>query len=225
MRDMEHITPDGPSGAHPPEAGASAPFAREGHRKLAHMAPGLIPFALWLLPHDDPLPWWNLAIVVTAVGLLILIWGTFLSALRRSRHENWIQTCLTYGLPPLTILLLFPGHAEYASTVITVLAFGDTAASVGGRKLGRTVLPWHTGKTWTGFLSFIIVATPIATLAFWGEAHPRVPWTVAATYGGLAALIGALAESCPWRLDDNLRVSIGALIGLLIAALVVPTPT
>lgn len=214
------------AGSASPGAGrpSGEPGSLELPRKLAHMTPGLIPFVMWLIPHDDPLPLWNLGVVIAVVAVLIFIAIRSLPVLRRHHRESWVRTCLTYALPPLATLLIFPARAEYAAVVLTVLAFGDSAASIAGRALGNVRLPWNPAKTWIGFAAFIFVAGPIASLAFWGEAHPAVPWTTAAAYGIVAAVCGAVAESCPWRLDDNVRGSGGALVGLLLVAMIHPTP-
>jgi dolichol kinase len=211
-----------PAAIHEPVAEATT-APPEMRRKLAHMVPGAIPFVMWLIPHDDPLPLWNLAVVVSVVAILVFVAIRLLPALRRHHRESWVRTCLTYAVPPLATLLIFPARAEYASVVISILAFGDSAAAIAGRALGKVPLPWNPAKTWIGFLAFMLVAGPIASVAFWGEAHPGVPWSTAAAYGMVAAILGAVAESCDWRLDDNIRVSLGALAGALIVALVHPT--
>jgi len=190
----------------------------EIRRKVVHMLPGLIPFIMWFIYHEDPLPAWNLAVAVAVVSVLTLIGISYPHARRRDRHENWSRTCRTYAVGPLLILILFPGNAEYAATVLTVLAFGDSAAALGGRLLGRKRLFWNHDKTYMGLFCFIICAAPLGSLAYWGEANPQVPLVVVVFCGTFAAILAGIAESLRSRIDDNLRVSGAAAVGVIVAS-------
>ena len=57
--------------------------AFERRRKLAHMLPGLIPFVMLAVYHEDPLPLRNLAVVVGVVSVLIWIWYRRRAAIAR----------------------------------------------------------------------------------------------------------------------------------------------
>jgi dolichol kinase len=182
------------------------------------MLPGLIPFIMWFIYHEDPLPAWNLGVVVAVVAVLTLIGISYAHASRRERHENWSRTCLTYVVGPLLILILFPGNAEYAATVLTILAFGDSAAALGGRLFGKKCLGWNQDKTYMGLFCFIIFAAPLGSLAYWGEANPEVSLAMVMVCGTSAAVLAGLAESLRSRIDDNLRVSGGAAVGVIVSS-------
>jgi dolichol kinase len=182
------------------------------------MLPGLIPFIMWWIYHEDPMPLWNLGVVAAVVAVLTLYVVAHPQGRRRGREENWPRTCLTYGIPPFIVLALFPGQAEYAGVVLCVLAFGDSAAALGGRLFGKRPLPWNPRKTWMGSLCFMLLAAPIAILAYWGEARPAVSWSAAVICGTAGAVLGGVAESLPSRIDDNLRVSVAAAVGVVVAA-------
>jgi len=190
----------------------------EWRRKLAHMLPGLIPFVMWHVYHEDPLPAWNLAVAAAVVAGLTLIAIRNPRGIRRDGTENWLQTCLAYAIPPLLVLILFPANAEYAAVVLCVLAFGDTAAALGGTLFGKRALPWNADKTWVGLLCFVLCAVPLATVAYWGEAQPAVPLSVAAICGATAAGLAAVAESLRSRIDDNVRVSVAAAVGVVLGS-------
>ena len=49
-------------------------FALERRRKLAHVLPGTIPFVMLAVNHEDPLPLWNLGVVIAAASLLTWVW-------------------------------------------------------------------------------------------------------------------------------------------------------
>lgn len=187
----------------------------EWRRKRAHILPGLIPFVMWLIPHDDPLPWWNLLLVAIVAASLIGIGISSGQGRTRTPDESWRRTCLNYAVPPLAVLILFPAAPEFAAVALVTLAFGDAAAALGGRLWGKRSLPWNPRKTWVGLLSFVTVAAPIAALAYWGEAqNPSVPLTVAIACGFIAVMVGAIAESWPSRIDDNLRITLFSTVAV-----------
>lgn len=198
------------------------PASLETRRKIIHMLPGLIPFAMWHIYHEDPLPAWNLFLVLSVVATLTLIGMLMPQGVRTHRGENWQRTCLMYAAIPLAVLMLFPGNAEFAAVTLVVLAFGDPAAAWGGRLLGRGRLPWNPDKTWMGLACFIAVAAPLASLAYWGEARPRVPVATAILCGALAATAGGLVETFRSRLDDNLRISAAAAVSVALATWLIP---
>jgi dolichol kinase len=187
--------------------------AFERRRKLAHMLPGLIPFVMLAVYHEDPLPLWNLAVVVGVVSVLIWIWYRRREGIARS-DERWAVTCMAYPIAPTVTLCLFPHRAEFAGVALIVVAFGDAAAGLGGRALGRMRLPWNPRKTWFGLACFLAAAAPLAALLYWAEAGPPVGLIEAAVCASCAALCGAVAESLPLRSLDNLRVGFAAAIGV-----------
>ncbi len=188
-------------------------------RKIVHLLPGAIPFIMWFVYHEDPLPLWNLGVVAGVVGLLTAINVWYAHRARRGRQENWTRTCVTYAVPPTVVLWLFPAQAEYAAVVLTVLAFGDTTAALAGRAWGQRRLPWNPEKTFVGLIGFVVAASVMGSLAYWGEAkNPHVPFAVATICGTSAAALGGLAESLSSRLDDNLRISIAAAVGVVTAS-------
>ena len=57
---------------------------------------------------------------------------------RRPGERNLLSTTLSYPATIIATLLLFPGHAEFATVVVVILAFGDGTAYFGGKLFGRT---------------------------------------------------------------------------------------
>ena len=178
------------------------------------MLPGTIPFLLWFYPHTDPIsPLFQLIAVTFIGGLALLVFGRIQPLLRHGETSG-DDAVARYSICVLATLLAFPAHAELGMTVLVVLAYGDGMATVGGSLAGNRRLPWNRSKTWTGSICFILAAAPLATLAYWGEARPAVPLLTAAACGTTAALLAAVAESWPSRLNDNFRVGLVAAVAV-----------
>lgn len=198
-------------------------------RKTLHMLPGFLPFALVLVPHPETLDRTSLVVVTTITVVLTAIYLLSYRVVRRPDEDNFLSTALSYPATVLLMLLAFPQHAEFTCVVVVVLALGDGSAYLGGKMFGKRRLPWNPDKTWAGMFSFILVAGPLAALAYWVEANASalaywgsraeiaVPASLAVICGVSAALCGSLAESLPTRITDNLRVGIAASVAVIIA--------
>ena len=200
----------------PTDAGATPLSPRgtnEFYRKLLHMLPGLLPFILAFVPHDDP-PDWIAMSVVTAITLLLTgLYVGLRSRVSRPEEADFFSSALSYPAAVLGTLLVFPSHAEFAMVVVILIALGDGFAYICGKRFGRRRLPWNPQKSWAGTLGFVIFSAPIASLAFWLEAkNPEVSLGLAAACCGFASVAAALAESWPTKLTDNLRVGLTAAV-------------
>lgn len=191
-------------------------------RRMWHMAPGLLPFVLWPIPHSDPLSS-TLTLIVVAVATVL---GVAIIArhatIARPGERSCTDSVIGYAGAVVAGLLLFPAHAEIGLTVLAVLAFGDGAATWGGLALQGPRLPWNGKKTWAGAASFILCAVPMATVTYWGEAQPSVPLLTAAACCVPAVIVAGVAETLPLRLDDNVRVGAAALGTLALMQTLVP---
>jgi uncharacterized protein (TIGR00297 family) len=130
---------------------------------------------------------------------------------------------LLYPLSVLGLVLYFWNARWMAAAVWAVLAFGDGMASVVGQTVGGPRLPWNREKSWAGFLAFVVFgAIGAAVLIAWTAQLPvdLHAWHAKRTLVlGLAlAVVGALVESVPSTLDDNVTVPLaGALVFPLLA--------
>lgn len=190
----------------------------ELRRREWHMLPGFLAFAAWAYPHRDPLSPTFLGIALVLVGAIsISLLRNFQSIIRDDDDERGIAATAGYALSVLLPLLLLPAHAELAMTVLAVLAFGDGSATVFGLLFGRRKLPWNPDKSWAGTIGFLAVGIPVAALFYWGEAQPLVSWRIAFVCGTAATCAGALVESLPSRINDNIRVGGAAIAAVIVA--------
>lgn len=180
----------------------------ELRRRLLHMLPGLLPFVLWVYPHERM---WELPVRVWVVGLVMLVvtfgMRSFGSMLRPG--ESGASSVLNYGFCVLGALAIAPNHPEFMLIVVVLLAFGDGSATLGGMLIGGPRLFWNRDKTWSGLMCFFVAGTVTSAVVYWGEVD--VSWRDAFVLGAAVALCAALAESLPVRLDDNLRVGFASL--------------
>ena len=178
-------------------------------RKIVHMS--MLSFA-FLLPY---LTWQQAA----GCALLALVFNVVILPrmevdLRKGTGREGVWTgIVVYPVSVLALILLYRHDLYIVATAWAIMALGDGMASVVGRALRGPALPWNAEKTWSGFAGFIAAGTLGAyVLLRWTAAAmlPGFAWRLAAA----AALVGALVESLPIRLDDNASVPlvVGAFV-------------
>lgn len=197
---------------------------RNYHRNLFHVANGVVGVVVYelLLPKGGVLalasgilaffigldlvrrirPEWNYAVVNTVFGKIA-----------RPGELHRIPSATWYLLGLLAGVILFPQHAVELG--VLVLAFGDPAASLGGKRWGRVKLIGE--KSLAGSLSFVAVAATVGFVFLAWVAPELGFWTrLFAVLGASAA--GALAELFSGKyVDDNLTTPLAAG---LVAALI-----
>lgn len=192
----------------------------ECRRRLLHMLPGLLPAIVYVIPHRDP---WGFPLIAGVIMLTVgVVALAFIrqSDFARPNETLWHHSVMGYMIPVIAMLLLLPGHAELGLMTLGVLAFGDGSAALGGKVLQGRRLPWNRNKTWAGLTCFAVMGTLAASLSYWSEANPVVPYQIAFIIGGAAAAAGAVVESLPIRSHDNFRVgATAAVTGLLMQSL------
>ena len=116
----------------------------------------------------------------------------------------------------LALILTFRHHLDVAAAAWALMAVGDGAAAVAGQAIRSSALPWNRAKTAAGFAAFVVVGTLAAlALALW--VNPALPAGKAFLISAPAALLGAVVESAPIKLDDNLTVPL-ATAGFIFCA-------
>jgi uncharacterized protein (TIGR00297 family) len=114
---------------------------------------------------------------------------------------------LAYPLSVLALVILYRHEPYIAAAVWGIMALGDGTASVAGKALGSPALPWNQQKTWAGFASFVLAGT-FAAYALTRWVAPELDADFALCASAATALVGAVVESLPIELDDNISVPI-----------------
>lgn len=193
----------------------------EDRRQIIHIAMGAWALVLrWIT--------WPQAIALASAALLFnwlilpRIGGR--SLYREADHARGYPVgILLYPFVVLLLILLFRTHLDIVAAVWGVLAAGDGAATLVGRRLPRWRLPWNVEKTVAGTSAFVVCGTAAsAFLGWWVSARygtplstgTLLPWLLTALVATIAA---SLVETIPVRLDDN--VSVSAMAALVFASL------
>lgn len=198
----------------------------EALRKAVHATMGLFALALPFLRL-----WQAMALATTAFLFNWLVLPRLLGHRFQTQRQGGSDTgVLLYPLVVLGLLGMYRHAAELAAFGWGVLAFGDAFAGVIGQKWGRKSLPWNPRKTWEGFWGFALGGLlGGSALALWHVAGQqpelREPETLLAAFaswlvwGLVPCLLGAVLESIPHGLDDNVLPSLLVpAIGVLGAA-------
>lgn len=117
----------------------------------------------------------------------------------RVNSATWYTTAL--------LVLAWTGVLTASVPALAVLAFGDPAAAVVGRRFGRTRLA--NGRSLEGTLAFVVLGGLAAFLALW-LTHPEIGLGVVVAVALAAAIVGSLAELFSRRVDDNLSIPLSA---------------
>lgn len=170
-------------------------------RKIAHIAMLIFAFLFPFLTWTQALGCALLALLLTAFILPQLDVD-----LRKSAGEvSSAAGLLAYPLSVLVLVLLYRNNPYIVAATWAILALGDGIASVAGEALGGPGLPWNRQKTWAGFIAFVLAGT-LGAYALTRWVAPELGADFALRAGAATALVGAVVESLPIGLDDNISV-------------------
>ncbi len=191
-----------------PHSGTIARSPLLSTRKIVHMS--MLSFA-FLLPYLT----WTQAAGCALLALLfnLVILPRLAVDLRKAPvgapDANLWTGIVIYPISVLALILLYRHDLQIVGAVWAILALGDGMAGVAGSTLGGPALPWNREKTWSGFVGFLVAGTAGAyVLTRW--IAPSVAPDFALRICAATALVGALVESAPIRLDDNASVPLVA---------------
>jgi dolichol kinase len=200
---------------HPPVARRG--ISRELGRKAIHAASVAVPAFVWFVS-------WPVAVAVLGTVAMLAVAidvgrlrfrGPRYRFLRLTRtllrpHERHRLAGATWmALAYFAAVLAFPTPVAVAAMLFNGL--GDAAAAVVGRRWGRHRTRW--GKSWEGFAAGLVVNSAVAL----GLA--AVPGTFSLAAGLAGAAAAALLEMLDLPLDDNLRVTIGGGLAIVMATM------
>jgi uncharacterized protein (TIGR00297 family) len=187
----------------------------EWTRKAVHAGSGLFALAL-------PRLTWTVAAAAAAAAFLfnlLVLPRLGGRALLREEEAGQVHSkgIVLYPVVVLTLILLFRNRLEIAAAGWALLAFGDASATLAGLALGGPRLPWNREKTVAGSAAYLLAGTAFAALLF-GAVRGVPPSAAEGVCFVLAAAAGAVVESLPSELDDNVLpplVGAGVLASLL----------
>lgn len=190
------------------------PGASEVARQFTHILAGS--FALLLRWTT----WWQAA----ALAVVALAFNVFMlprlsrSVFRPGDLDRILHSGIAiYPLSVLALILCFPQRPDIVAISWVVLAVGDGLATMVGAHVKTAPLPWNRAKSYGGLLAGGAGAALAGmAIAFWtaqGMATPPPMWFL---FVGpvAAALVAALVETAPIKLDDNISVPLSAAVVL-----------
>jgi uncharacterized protein (TIGR00297 family) len=141
-------------------------------------------------------------VILPALGIELIEsrgWG------KNARPElSWTGIVL-YPVALLILALIFYRHLDVVAAAWGVVALGDVMAGILGERWGRRHLPFNHEKTWAGFCGFVGFGSAGAfVLLLW--VSPFLTAVRALETSLAVGFVGALVETLPIRLDDNISV-------------------
>jgi len=128
------------------------------------------------------------------------------------RQGGQTRGLMLYPIWVLGLILLYRYHLHVVAAAWAIVALGDGMATVIGEGLASgwrgklaATLPWNGWKTWAGSLGMVLCGT-VGAYALMRWIAPAIPADKTMMVCGAAALLGAVIESLPLALDDNLTV-------------------
>jgi len=195
-----------------PASAATIPRNLFPPRKIAHIAMLMFAFLFPFLNFTQALGCILLALLLTTFILPQLDVDLRTRGGEASRVDSR-SAMLAYPLSMLVTVILYRHNLYIVSAVWAILALGDGMASVAGEALRGPGLPWNRQKTWAGFLGFVF-AGMFGAYALTRWVAPELDIQDVFVASAAAAVVGAVVESMPIGLDDNISVPLvcGAFI-------------
>lgn len=181
---------------------------QEIRRKLLHILIAFVPLFSGFIHHTTLFVLFSLLVVYMISECLRvngysfpLLGGITRSSIRKLEERGFAFGPVTLVLGAILSTLFFP--AVIAVTVIWIVAFADTAATIVGRSFGNHRIPYNVKKSVEGSLAALLVAFLCGYIYL-----PVFPAL-------LAAFFSSIIESLPLRSLDNLFMPVGTGILLL----------
>lgn len=185
-------------------SGHHADWLGEDYRQVVHAAFGAAVMIAAVLFGRD----WAMAALfsVFCVFLLMVTWSmvgkkNHLFDFLMKRFERKVDIpgkgAMMYSVGVLFLLTFSPSLA-FALAGIGILAFGDAVSTMVGIR-GSRRLPWNARKTWEGLAGFAVASAIIS-------------FPLIGSIGIAYSVLLGIAETLPWDLDDNLVISVGAVL-------------
>jgi uncharacterized protein (TIGR00297 family) len=189
----------------------SSPQYSESLRQWVHIGFGA---AALLLPFLS----WYQAVILAAAAIVFSIRLLRKIAGERLHRPLELQQAVPAGLvlyptSILLMLLMLPSRPDIVAGAWGILAVGDGAATLVGRRIGGVRWPWNRQKTVAGSVALAVAGGAAGSFLCWWCRSAIIPppysWF---SVGGpiVAATVAAAVETAPIRLDDNVSVPLSA---------------
>ena len=183
----------------------------ESTRQWVHITFGA---AALLLRYLD----WYPAVVLAAAAVVFNIRLLKYAAGGRLHRPGEIDQRFPAGLvlyptSVLLLLLMLPSRPDIVAASWGILAFGDGAATLVGRRFGGRKWRWNRQKSVAGSVALFVAGGAAGSFLAWWCRDAVIPppylwFSIGAPL--VAALVAAAVETVPIRLDDNLSVPLAA---------------
>jgi uncharacterized protein (TIGR00297 family) len=190
---------------------AGSPQHSESLRKWVHIGFGAVAL---LLPYLS----WYQSVILAAAAVVFNIRLLRKIAGDRLHRPLELQQSVPLGLvlyptSILVLLLMLPSREDIVAAAWGILAAGDGAATLVGRRFGAARWPWNRQKSVVGSIALAMAGGAAgAFLCWWCRPviiPPPYPWfSLGAPVA--AAIVAAAVETVPIRLDDNVSVPLSA---------------
>lgn len=157
---------------------------------------------------------WQSVAVLGGLLLATLLLGPQLkirSHFYRHIEKRYSAGAVLYFLVLLVLVLIFPLPIVAASWAI--LALGDGAATLIGEHFKARELAWNPKKTYAGSLAFLLFGT-LGAAALLGWTEPTLGYQAIFFLSFKTALVAAIVESLPLKVDDNITVPLSSAVVL-----------
>jgi uncharacterized protein (TIGR00297 family) len=178
-------------------------------RRVLHLSLLLPAFLLFTINWHQTV---GLALLLLVVELAILPGlGVDLHRSCGCRKQTLERAPMTgIALRPIALLLLaliFSGHLTVVAAAWGGMGLADVMAGIVGERWGQRPLLFNCDKSWAGFFGFVgFGSLGVFVLLLWTS--PWMPTLKTLEIAVAAGFVGALVESLPIRLDDNITVPV-----------------
>lgn len=162
------------------------------------------------------LSWWQAALFALAA----IVPAALLSCRLRRAGEQKISGVVLYPASVLLVILLFPTRLHIAAGAWAILAVGDSASNIFGRRFGKVPLPWNRQKSVAGSVAMFLASLPVAAFFIWWVGQPAFASLTGTSLvlaycfalAGIGAFFGTIFESLPLPVNDNLVIILASSI-------------
>jgi dolichol kinase len=186
----------------------------EDKRQLVHIILFILAFFLKYLAR------WQAVIMILlllAITLIVVPKLRMRNYFYRHYESKYSEGAVLYFFILLILAIVFPLYIVAVSWGI--LALGDGSATLIGRHFKCRELPWNRHKTYVGSISFVIFgALGAYILLRW--MLPELDATAAMAAAAKTALLAAIVESLPLKVNDNVSVAVTSAVALYLLKVV-----